>query len=105
MSETFTKVIELVETRDLRVSTHGYKRLVTKSIPLSRLTTGIRTAEVIEDYPDYHAGPAVLVLYTAAPALHAMWGIEKGTDRPAVLVTAYWPEPGLWSADFRSRKP
>ena len=107
MSDTFAKIADLVEAGEVRVSVHGYRRLVGKGISVPDLVTGIRQAQVIEDYPNYHAGPAVLVLCfdaTGGP-LHAVWGIEKNTKRPAVLVTAYRPIPARWSADFRRRKP
>ena len=71
------------------------------------LVENIVSAIVLEDYPAYHTGPAVLVpQYDAnAAPLHAVWGVEKGTDEPAVLITAYRPDPSLWSDDFRTRKP
>jgi hypothetical protein len=37
--------------------------------------------------------------------LHVVWGLELGTTEPAVIVTAYVPDPSKWSADFRTRKP
>ena len=104
MNATFAKIVTLVAARDVRVSAHGLKRLQTKLIALSDLIDGIGIAEVIEDYPDYYAGPAVLVLYSGRPPYHAVWGFELGTDRPAVLITAYAPDPAGWSADFRRRK-
>ena len=105
MSDTIAKIAALVGARDVLVSAHGFKRLQSKSIALSQLIADIGTAEPIEDYPDYHAGPSVLVLYRSVPPLHAVWGLEKGSDRPAVLVTAYRPDPARWSADFRKREP
>ncbi len=36
--------------------------------------------------------------------VHAVWGVPKGTDYPAVLVTAYRPDPGKWTEDFLGRK-
>ena len=37
--------------------------------------------------------------------VHVVWGIPKGESRPAVLVTAYRPDPDLWDSDFKRRKP
>ncbi len=74
MSALFAKIVKLVEARDVLISTHGFKRMQAKSIALCELITGIGTAELIEDYCEYHAGPALLVLYTISLPLHAVWG-------------------------------
>jgi hypothetical protein len=70
------------------------------------LLSSIDSALVVEYYPDYFAGRSVLVLHfdREQRPIHAVWGLEKGTRQPAVLVTAYRPDPSLWSDDFRSRR-
>jgi hypothetical protein len=107
VSDTFGKIKQLVIADKIRVSQHAFRRLVSHSIRSDDLVASIVSAVVLEDYPSYYSGPAVLVLqYDANGApLHAVWGIEKGTDEPAVLVTAYRPDPSLWSDDFRTRRP
>ena len=67
---------------------------------------GAASGELIEAYPDYFVGPAILMLQAdrGGRPIHAVWGIENGTDEPAVLVTAFYPDSAAWSADFRSRK-
>jgi hypothetical protein len=107
VSDTFTKIQQLVIADKIRVSQHAFRRLGSHSIRSDDLVASIGSAAVLEDYPAYYSGPAVLVLQfdaNGAP-LHAVWGLEKGTDEPAVLVTAYRPDPSLWSDDFRTRKP
>jgi hypothetical protein len=37
--------------------------------------------------------------------LHALWGIPRGHDGPAVLITAYRPDPAKWTSGFRVRLP
>ena len=105
-SATFAKIKKLIDHEDVRVSEHGYQRLSAHEIEIVLLVDMISDAKVIEDYPDYHAGPAVLVLYFDRnnKPVHAVWGLEAGTNRPAVLVTAYRPAPEKWSNDFRTRK-
>jgi hypothetical protein len=63
MSQTLQRVIELVGRRDVYVSEHGYDELSNDKIAVRELREGVKEAQIIEDYPTYHKGPAVLVLY------------------------------------------
>jgi hypothetical protein len=33
-----------------------------------------------------------------------VWAIPKGHSEPAIVVTAYRPDPKRWSSDYRERK-
>lgn len=107
MSSLLAAVILLVEAGDVRISVHGYRRLAAALITVNDLVMGIRGAEIVEEYPTYHAGPAVLTLQSDnnGSPIHVLWGIERNTLRPAVVVTAYRPDPNRWSPDFRKRLP
>jgi hypothetical protein len=73
---------------------------------ISDLAKDIELALVVEDYPSYNAGPCVLVLQSDRfGPLHALWGQELGTHRPAILITTYRPDTERWQADNRTRKP
>ena len=45
------------------------------------IEAGVATAVEVEDYPDFHKGPSVLVLQldAAGKPVHVVWGIRKGT--------------------------
>ena len=107
MSDTLDKVRNLASQRKVAVAQHSLFRIGQRGISIREVVAGVAAGEVIEDYPDYHKGPTVLVLQNdgAGRRLHVVWGIAKGTDEPAVVVTAYYPDPAYWDADFRSRKP
>ena len=106
LSDTFAAVKELVANGDVRVSDHGYDELTQDNILVSDIIEGLDAAVLVEDYPDFAKGPCVLVLEFDADAspIHVVWGIPRGQSRPAVVVTAYRPDPGRWSAEFTKRR-
>ncbi len=106
MKETLKQVIDLAAKGEVRVSGHGYDELAADGIFAGDLVEGIGGAKLVEDYPDYGKGPCVLVLQIVrdGTAVHAVWGIPKGESAPAVLVTAYRPNPDRWTDDFMRRK-
>lgn len=105
MSETFLKLISLIESEDVIVSAHGYEELAEDKLFVAEIINGLATGVVVEDYPDFHKGPVVLVLQNddRGRPVHVVWGIPRNANRPAVLVTAYRPDVKLWSKDFKRR--
>jgi hypothetical protein len=106
MSDTLVKVTALIQKGEVLVSIHGYDELAADGLLVTEIVNGIANAVVVEDYPTYHKGPAVLVLQEDAHGnpIHIVWGIAKGTSTPAVVITAYRPDPNQWSKDFTRRK-
>jgi hypothetical protein len=105
VSETLEAVRRLVAAADVRISEHGYDELADDSIAVRAILSGVEEAVVVEDYPDFPRGPAVLVLQfdEARRPIHVVWGIPKWQSSPAVLVTAYRPDPKRWTKDFLKR--
>jgi len=106
MSHTLRQIIKLIEGGEARISEHGYDEMAEEGIFAKDIVNGIRKAELLEDYPNFPKGPCVLVMQKDQNDLpvHVVWGIPKGKLSPAVLVTAYRPDPALWSDDSRRRK-
>jgi hypothetical protein len=92
--------------RDVRVSEHGWDELEADDISVRDIIDGIRSAIQVEDYPEFGKGPSALVLQfdRDTSPVHVVWGIPKGHNTPAVLVTAYRPDPNRWNEDFTERK-
>jgi hypothetical protein len=106
MSRTLERIRDLVTRREVQISDHGYDELADDDLFVDDLLGGLAAAVVVEDYPGYHKGPCVLVLQRDGQGLpvHVVWGIPKDASSPAVLVTAYRPDPARWSEDFLRRK-
>jgi hypothetical protein len=106
MSDMLTKICELIEKKDVRISDHGYDELVDDNIFINEVLAGINTALVVEEYPDYPKGPCILVLQhdSQDKPIHVVWGVPKGHTAPAVLVTAYRPDPEIWTDEYTRRK-
>lgn len=105
MSKTFERIVELIQNNELLISSHGYDELSDEAILLRDVLESLEAATVVEDYPDYWKGPCVLTLHKdlSGNPIHVVWGIPKGRSFPAVLITAYRPDPIRWSADFLRR--
>ncbi len=97
----------MVKRNDVIISDHGYDELAEDNIYVRDVLDGVFEGIVLEDYPQYGKGACVLVLQKDAygKRMHVVWGIPKGKNSPAVLVTAYRPNPMRWSKDFTRRKP
>lgn len=106
MSDTFEHVRHLVRAGAVRISDHGYDELAADGIFARDVVGGVANGKVVEDYPKYPKGPCVLVLQTDGQGkpIHVVWGIPKGHSEPAVLVTAYRPDPAQWQDGFLRRR-
>ena len=106
MSQILRRVQTLVLAGDYLITDHGYDELDEDGILAADALFGIASAILVEDYPDRARGPSLLTLQydTDGGAIHVVWALPLGERRPAVLVTAYRPDPALWDSEFKERK-
>jgi hypothetical protein len=105
VSEIFDAIRHLIAQGEVRVSAHGYDELAADDITVDDILAGAASAEVLEDYPKFPKGLCVLVLELDALSrpIHVVRGIPLGHSSPAVLVTAYRPDPEKRSKYFPER--
>lgn len=106
MNKTFVQVLKLIDSGQVRISDHGYDELAADDIFVKEVMESVREAVVLEDYPEFPKGPCVLVLQhdrNGSP-MHVVWGIPRTVSFPAVLVTAYRPDPERWANGFRRKR-
>jgi hypothetical protein len=106
MNETFVRIVGLVDNGEVRISAHGYDEMAEDGILAGEVIGGVGGAVVVEDYPTYPKGSCVLVLQRdrSGSPIHVVWGIPRGQTSPAVLVTAFRPDPTRWTEDFLRRR-
>jgi hypothetical protein len=106
MTDIWDKIKGLIANGNIRIPEHGYDELVADDITVREIVEGSPDGIVIEEYPEYPKGPCVLIMLKdrEGNSIHAVWGIPHASPSPAVLVTAYRPDPERWEDSFRRRK-
>jgi len=106
LSDTLEAIKKLVAAGQVRISEHGYDEIAADGIYVRDILAGVEKAAVVEDYPAFPKGRAVLVLQLDKDArpIHVVWGIPKGFTFPAVVVTAYRPSSDRWDGTFTKRR-
>ncbi|MBE0434298.1 MAG: DUF4258 domain-containing protein [Methylomicrobium sp.] len=106
MSQFLERIKALVQAGELRISEHGYDELAEDHLTVKEVIAGIRAAVIVEEYPNYPKGPSALFLQkdNAGCSIHVVWGIPQGYEKPAVLITAYRPDPERWNESFMRRR-
>jgi hypothetical protein len=106
LSELLERIKSLVKVEEVRISEHGYDELSEDGIFVRDAIRGVSESVAVEEYPPSGRGPAVLVLEfdRGKEPIHVVWGIPAGHESPAVLITAYRPNPEIWDSDFMKRR-
>ncbi|MCV9997036.1 DUF4258 domain-containing protein [Pararhizobium sp. YC-54] len=96
----------LIADGKVGVSLHAVDELSKDGLLIEPLIDDFANGIAVEEYPAYHKGPCVLVLQRDEFGLpvHLLWGIPAGKTEPAVLITAYRPDPDKWNDDFTVRR-
>jgi len=83
---------------------HAFTRMFARELTTETVKEAIRSGEVIASYPDDQPYPSFLLLHKKGRlVLHVVIGIDMSADI-CFVVTAYRPDPDLWSKDFKTRR-
>ena len=101
VSNTFKRIRALISEGRVRISEHGYDELAAEGLLARELVEGVKTAELVEDYPTYPKGPCVLLLQRTEDgrSVHAVWGLPAGPYESSSVdycVLTRSREMGVW---------
>jgi hypothetical protein len=100
---TIEAIQKLCFERKVRWTKHIVIRLLQREIATSDILYAILHGEIIAEYPSDYPYPSCLVLGVTLSnkQIHIVCGVG---ETELWLITAYYPDPDEWSADFRTRK-
>ena len=88
----------------LMFSGHALRQMFARSITTGHIRSVIDEWEVIASYPDDRPYPSELLLaFPAGRPLHVVLAYNEVT-RTGYVVTAYVPDPALWSEGYKTRR-
>lgn len=84
---------------------HALQQMFRRHITETDIRELIDLGVIIEDYPDDTPYPSCLVSGIANNRpLHVVLAYNK-VDHEAIVITAYEPDPSMWTDTFTRRKP
>ena len=101
---TINELISLCADLDnIIISQHAFVRLRERGITTDGVIDGIRSGEIIEQYPDDYPYPSCLVLgwLVNNKPIHIVCGVGDGK---LWIITAYIPGTDKWDDDYKTRK-
>ena len=85
-------------------SRHALTQMFSRSIGVEEIKLVLSHGEAIESYFDDRPYPSCLLLGRVhARVLHVVVA-RNSADGACVIITAYEPNPTLWSDDYKTRK-
>ncbi len=85
-------------------SGHAIRRMFERGLGRATILGIVRDGEVIAEYPEDKPYPSSLLLgFVSGAPVHVVVAREAA-HRQCFVVTAYSPDAGVWSDDFRKRR-
>jgi hypothetical protein len=82
---------------------HAIKQMsrLDRMISTENIQEVIELGEIIEDYPQDERGASCLIAYVNERPIHVVCSPK---DDYLAIITAYLPDPKLWSENFKERR-
>jgi len=83
---------------------HALRQMFARSMSVADVRVVIQEGTCIRDYPDDAPYPSGLMLgFAGTRPVHAVVARDL-VERRCIVVTAYEPDPALWTDDFTERR-
>lgn len=93
-----------MDCAEVKISVHALKRFDDRGFLASDIQTAIRTAKIIEEYPDDTPWPSYLVLGKIGERYVHIVVARDEESKVCRVVTAYEPNDAVWGPDRMTRK-
>lgn len=88
----------------LLFSGHAIRQMFQREISKEDVVEVIESGQIIMKYPDDKPYPSCLMLrFVDKRPIHVVLAEDK-ENRRGIIVTAYVPDPRMWTNDFTSRR-
>jgi hypothetical protein len=98
-------IIDAIRHDRIRITDHADEEAQTDHLLFDEIFISVFQGEVIEDYPTDKPYPSCLIYgqtFRKEP-IHSVWAYNQ-TNRWAVLITVYRPDPNRW-IEWKKRRP
>ena len=93
-----------MEFSSIEFRLHAVQRMLERGITVLDVKEVIKTAKIIENYPEDKPFQSYLLLgFVKEKPLHIVLAIDNETKK-AIIITVYEPDQKLWQAGFDKRK-
>jgi len=93
-----------MECHRLSFSRHAITRMFERGLSVSDVRDVIAHGDAIASYPDDQPYPSTLLLgYSGKRPIHVVVA-QAPADGACFVITAYEPDPAVWTDDFRRRR-
>lgn len=93
-----------MDCQNLVFSRHAIQQMFLRRISKIDVQAVVAYGEVIEENPDDTPFPSYLLLdFVEAKPIHVVFSYDESTDT-GYVVTAYIPDPNLWTNNFKNRR-
>jgi hypothetical protein len=99
-----TKIIEAIRANRIRITDHVDEEAEADKLTFDEIYFPVLHGEVIEEYPTEKPYPSCLIYgqtFSGDP-VHSVWAYNE-SNKWAVLITVYRPDPNQW-IDWRKRR-